>query len=248
MSAVEQTKIADTAIYTPAEPVGSPTPVPFGPAGLPSSPSDTPALPAPPRRSRIGALWSNASSLITGAVAFAGLGVLLLLNPGKVTSAVTVPPVEALARPPTISVAPVQTGAITENVVVTGNLVAREEVLVAPQVDGFAVEEILVEEGDVVKQGQVLARLSRTMLDTSLAQNAAQIARADAAIAQAEAAIADAKASKDQASSAFARTQTLRKDGLVRWQELRVEILDWERLQELADFDADYLSLHREPR
>jgi CRP-like cAMP-binding protein len=42
--------------------------------------------------------------------------------------------------------------------------------------------------------------------------------------------------------------QTLRKDGLVRWQELRVEILDWERLQELADFDADYLSLHREPR
>ena len=76
-------------------------------------------------------------------------------------------------------------GPISESVIVTGNLVAREEVLVAAQIDGHAIEEILVEEGDSVEKGQVLARLSRAMIDTALAQNAAQIARADAAIAQA---------------------------------------------------------------
>jgi len=215
MSAIEQTKIAEPAIFTHVDTMGNNAPAPFDPATAPAPASEPKALPAPPRRrGRLAFLWSNVSSLVTGAIAFAGLATLLLINPAKLAgSAIPAAPVEALAKPPTISVASVQSGAITETVVVTGNLVPREEVLVSPQIDGYAVEEILVEEGDRVKQGQVLARLSRTMIDTSLAQNAAQIARADAAIAQAQASIDDAKASKDQASSAFARTQTLRKDG-----------------------------------
>ena len=215
MSALEQTKIAEPAIFTHVDTMGGHAPAPFDPAGpAPAPAAEQKALPAPARRRRFGVIWSNVSSLVTGAIAFAGLATLLLLNPAKLAgSAAPAAPVEALAKPPTISVAAVHSGAITETVVVTGNLVPREEVLVSPQIDGYAVEEILVEEGDRVKQGQVLARLSRTMIDTSLAQNAAQIARADAAIAQAQSSIDDAKASKDQASSAFARTQTLRKDG-----------------------------------
>lgn len=122
-------------------------------------------------------------------------------------------PVPVVAKPPSITVTKAISGAITEKVVVTGNLVAREEVLVSPQIDGYAVDKIMVEEGDRVAEGQVLAELSRTTIDTSLAQNEAQAARADAAIAQAQASIAEAKANKDQAASAFARSQALVRSG-----------------------------------
>lgn len=39
----------------------------------------------------------------------------------------------------------------------------------------------------------------------------------------------------------------LRSEGLVNWSHPRVEIIDWPRLLELAEFDPAYLRLHREP-
>lgn len=42
--------------------------------------------------------------------------------------------------------------------------------------------------------------------------------------------------------------QQLRGDGAVRWESRVVEILDWEKLQETAEFDPTYLSLSVEPR
>ena len=128
------------------------------------------------------------SGLVTGAIAVAGPRLVHARRPAPEIPA---PPAFAaaaapVAKPPSITTVSATRGPISESVTVTGNLVPREEVLVAPQIDGHAIEEILVEEGDTVKQGQVLARLSRAMIDTVLAQNAAQIARADAAIAQAD--------------------------------------------------------------
>ncbi|WP_448953624.1 efflux RND transporter periplasmic adaptor subunit [Labrys neptuniae] len=118
-----------------------------------------------------------------------------------------------IPKPPAVTVTRAKTGTITEQAVVTGNLVAREEILVSPQIEGYAVDKIMVEEGDRVSEGQVLAELSTTTIATSLAQNEAQTARAEAAIAQAESAIAEAKANTDQASSALARSQALVKSG-----------------------------------
>ena len=42
--------------------------------------------------------------------------------------------------------------------------------------------------------------------------------------------------------------QRLRREGVVRWEQKVVEILDWERLAEVAEFDDTYLSLSFEPR
>lgn len=39
----------------------------------------------------------------------------------------------------------------------------------------------------------------------------------------------------------------LRGEGVVNWSNGRVEILDWHRLAEIAEFDATYLRLQREP-
>ncbi|WP_320202246.1 Crp/Fnr family transcriptional regulator (plasmid) [Agrobacterium sp. rho-13.3] len=42
--------------------------------------------------------------------------------------------------------------------------------------------------------------------------------------------------------------QLLRQDGVIRWENKTVEILRWEELAQLAEFDATYLSLTVEPR
>jgi HlyD family secretion protein len=115
---------------------------------------------------------------------------------------------------PSVTVTTVASQPITDSVIVTGTLVAREEILVAVQIEGYAITEILVEEGDRVKAGQVLARLSREMIDSALLQNKAQIARSDASIASARSSIAEAEANRTQAQASFQRTQTLRTDGI----------------------------------
>jgi len=112
-------------------------------------------------------------------------------------------------RPPSVTVVAAVRGPIAETAVLTGSLVPREEVLVSPQIEGLAITEIMAEEGDTVVAGQVLARLSRDVLEATVAQNAAQVARADAAIAQARNSIIEAQANRTQVELALARTRDL---------------------------------------
>ena len=53
-------------------------------------------------------------------------------------------------------------GEMVETAFVNGTLVAREEILVGPEIEGLRVTEVLADEGDQVKKGQVLARLVPT--------------------------------------------------------------------------------------
>ena len=126
-------------------------------------------------------------------------------------------PLQAQTAPaaagPSVSVTQAQTTEIVQSVVVSGSVVARDEILVAPEVDGLAIIELLAQEGDKVAEGQVLARLSRVTLDVQKAQNDAQIARAEALMAQARAQIAEADANLVQANNAFDRTKALRESG-----------------------------------
>jgi HlyD family secretion protein len=122
-------------------------------------------------------------------------------------------PVAAPAAGPSVTVTQAQTTEIVQSVVVSGSMVARDEILVAPEVDGLSIVELLAEEGDRVARGQVLARLNRVTLDVQKAQNDAQIDRAEAAVAQATAQIAEADANLVQANNAFDRTKTLRESG-----------------------------------
>ncbi|WP_186418516.1 efflux RND transporter periplasmic adaptor subunit [Bosea sp. CS1GBMeth4] len=120
---------------------------------------------------------------------------------------------QAPSAGPAITVTSVKRAEIVQSVVVSGSMIAREEVLVAPEVDGFVITELLAEEGDHVAAGQVLARLSRTTLDVQRAQNEAQSAKAEAAIDQAKAQIVEAEANLVQANNAFDRTKALRDSG-----------------------------------
>ncbi len=126
----------------------------------------------------------------------------------------TAAPAAQSQRPPVVSVVAATKREIVSSVIVTGTLVAREEVQVAADVDGLKVEEIFADEGDTVAAGAVLARLATDSLAISLAQNESQLASADAAIAQAKGQIVEAKAAAVQARSQLDRSRALTGKGV----------------------------------
>jgi RND family efflux transporter MFP subunit len=123
-------------------------------------------------------------------------------------------PAQAQGAPaPAVSVTRTAEREITERAVVTGTLVSREEVLAVPELEGLRITEVLVEEGDSVEKGQVLARLATDLLETELARNTASVARAEAGIAQARSQIVQAEAAQVEAAKALERTRSLIKGG-----------------------------------
>jgi HlyD family secretion protein len=99
-----------------------------------------------------------------------------------------------------------------ETVLVTGSFAAREEILVAPEVDGLRVLELKAEEGDYVKKGDLLAVLVAEQIDAQIAANDAALASATAAIAQAESQIKDTEARLAEAKAQLERARPLVKD------------------------------------
>ncbi len=122
-------------------------------------------------------------------------------------------PLAAQTAAPSVTVAAVTRSELRETKIATGSFVARDEVMVSPEVDGLTIVEILAEEGDKVAAGQVLARLNREQLDVQLVQNGAQISRAEAAIAQAKASIAEATSARTLAEQQLQRTRQLQQSG-----------------------------------
>lgn len=121
------------------------------------------------------------------------------------------PPAEP--APPAVSVVRVAPAELVETVMVTGTLVPRDEILVAPEVEGLRVLEVHADEGDWVKEAQVLATLVHATLDAQLAQSTALLAKADASIAQARSTIAQAEAALKEAQNALERAKPLRQSG-----------------------------------
>lgn len=135
------------------------------------------------------------------------------LSLGEPAQANVAAPEPQQVRGITISVVPAARREVIETLPVTGTLVAREEIMVGPEIDGLRITDILVEEGDRVEKGQALARLSRDTIDTLLAQNTANAARAQAAIAQQKAQLQQATAQHIEAKASVERARTLIKTG-----------------------------------
>lgn len=114
---------------------------------------------------------------------------------------------------PAISVVAVERAVLRDKVRASGLVGAVERVLIQPQVEGQALDEILAEVGDHVAAGQVLARLSDTALKLQKSQLLASRASALALIAQADAQLIEAQASADEAKRNLNRAEQLRKQG-----------------------------------
>lgn len=115
---------------------------------------------------------------------------------------------------PAISVSTVGTATIEYNIFVSGTIGPVEKVLVQPQIQGQAIEELLADVGDHVEVGQLLARLSMAALNLQKSQLNAARAATEANVAQAQAATVAAQAAADQAVRVSDRTATLQQQGV----------------------------------
>lgn len=136
---------------------------------------------------------------------------LLAASGAAAAETAAVPDPAALA--PAVTVVPAAMREVVEQAVVSGTLVPRDEILVAPEIEGLRITELLVEEGARVERGQPLARLSLEMILTQEASNAAAIAKAQAAIVQARSQIVQAEAAQVEAQQALERARSLVRTG-----------------------------------
>jgi len=97
-----------------------------------------------------------------------------------------------------------------------GNIQAIQDVPIYARADGY-LKRRLVDIGDRVQQGQVLAEIDTPELDQQVAQGQAALAQAQASLAQAQSALEQARAALQHSEA------TMRLNGvtLARWQELK---------------------------
>lgn len=122
----------------------------------------------------------------------------------------------------TVTVAPVETTRIARTLNTTGTVAARDLIAVLPQAQGLQIEQILVEEGDVVKEGQVMAVLNNSVLQAELNEAKADVESNQAVVRQRQAAVAQARASLAEAERTLQRNQQLTNAGAISRQELDI--------------------------
>jgi HlyD family secretion protein len=120
-----------------------------------------------------------------GTLALLSLAALLLTACAQESEVGKTIPSELTA--PTVSVTRIVQLPIAESLTASGILLPREEAAVGPEVAGYQVAEVLVEEGAVVSKGQPLARLDSGLLQARIDQAKATLAQATAVAEQARA-------------------------------------------------------------
>lgn len=135
--------------------------------------------------------------------------------PALAEEAAAAEPVAETAAPklPAISVTEVTSRLLTDRIIASGLIAAVEEVQVAPLIEGQPLELLLVDVGDLVTEGQVLAVLSKTTLELQKTEAQASLAAAKAAIAQTEAQKIEAEVARSEAQRAIDRATKLRDSG-----------------------------------
>lgn len=147
--------------------------------------------------------------LLLGVAAVAVIAVIAiaLLRPSTPATAVKAP--DKAPAVLTVTVTPVASHRMADTLLVTGTLVPWEDLSIGTEASGLAVTQVLVEEGDHVAAGQLLAKLDDSLISAQLQENQASIDRAKAAIGQQDAAIAQAEANARNADSDVRRAREL---------------------------------------
>lgn len=186
-----------------------------------------------------------------------GLGVLLTLGATRIltpqTTAEKGPPElvsETNVAAQTVTTTEVMTTDINSQLKVSGTVRAFERTPVMSQIAGLQITDILVEQGDSVQRGQVLARLSNRVLQAEQAQaeaavnqaqarldelqagsRAEEVAQAESRVVNAQSAIAEATAELELVRKRVERNTTLQAEGAITRDRFD-EVLNQERVAE----------------
>lgn len=168
-------------------------------------------------KSSVSRSWASAGDgrrrrlLILAAILVAAAGAAWLIFGGGAEAPTENPD----AGRPSITVIVPGTTQIADSVTAVGSIAARRDMPVGVQGEGGAVVAVLVDAGDYVRKGQVLARIDRSVLEQEVSQLQASVtrARADAALAQSELDRAQSLVARGFISKADIERRTATRDG-----------------------------------
>ncbi len=121
---------------------------------------------------------------------------------------------QAAAERPVVSVVPVKMAAASNEVVLPGGMQAMTETPVYSRADGY-LKRRLVDIGDRVTAGQVLAEIETPELDQQIRQAQANVEQMKAALQQAHSAVVQAEANRKLADVTLKRWSALVKEGVL---------------------------------
>jgi len=151
-------------------------------------------------------------------------------------------PAAAAPRPAlTVTATTPLRAAVATAVAANGNIAAWQEAIVGAEANGMRLADVLVNVGDVVRKGQVLARFDSAMAQADLAQSRATVAEAEAHLAEAA---ANAQRARDlQPSGALSAQQVAQLLTAERTAQARLEAVKAaQQVQQLRLLHAEVLA------
>lgn len=201
-------------------------------------PDQEPDQPVPPQ----GGQWRNLLVGV-GLGVVATLGVLHFVSNNsqpveQETPGVEVLPEASLGAVQTVTVAPVQMTTVARTLDVTGTVEAYDLLPVLSQASGVQIQQVLVDEGDMVSQGQVMAVLDDSVLRSQIDQAQAQVESAQSLIRQREANLGQSQAALAQAQAGLIESESLLIQNQARVAEAKANLeqaqREVERYEELS--------------
>ncbi len=122
-------------------------------------------------------------------------------------------------------------GTIETKTVATGKVEPRDEILIKPQMSGI-ISEVLKEAGQMVKEGEIIARIK--VIPEMVQLNSA------------ESRVRVAKINLEQIGATFKRDEALFKQGVIAKEEFETSQANYRKAQEEADNAQDALEIIRE--
>lgn len=120
----------------------------------------------------------------------------------------------------TVAVTSVERTPVSQSVVATGNVVAWREIPVSTEASGLAVTQVVADEGTLVVEGQVLARLNDARIRAELIKQQAVILELEANLASAK---SDLNRAKSVATGVITEQTIEQRETLVKTTEARLE-------------------------
>lgn len=131
------------------------------------------------------------------------LGLTVAGCAGNNPSAAAAPPQDAGPPPVDVQVATASVGVLEAALEISGTLAPRSRVAVKPKLPNSSLERVLVDIGDAVKAGQVLATLDRREIDAQVDAAIAAVDVAKAGVETSEASLANAELERDRSKNLF---------------------------------------------
>lgn len=130
--------------------------------------------------------WPLVAGLVV-VLAVIGVGAYLLLKPAKPAGPAAASEAVASSNILTVTTVVARAQPMPRTMLVTGSLGAWDELPIGTQTSGLAIVQVLVDEGDKVRAGQVLARFDDSVLRADLASKNATLREVEALATEAEA-------------------------------------------------------------